>query len=359
VSLTPLKKNYFLLLIALLFIASAASSLIMLNKSQRLLTWNERATGWALVQLVLLQQSYNHALLQYQQGKDVYDELLTYYDLNWSAYQTLTEGSDDVAFATKKLQIEQLKLHFKEFKRADPLENKLTDKQVSLMLEQTNRSYNYALELLNYEFQGFSMKRHNRDFVLVKVNKIIVMSLLGLCFSGALFLFIIMRDRRRMTYMAYHDGLTTLKNRHALQEKITWLHDNKAPFCTLLMDIDGFKLVNDQYGHDVGDKLLIYLAQKLKDVCEKPNIVGRLGGDEFALVCLDINSLKQILEALLEITSEVIVIDEFDCDIGLSIGVSCSLPDHDTWIDVLKEADHAMYEAKGRGGNQYKIYDHD
>jgi len=357
VALTRFKKNYFLLLIALLFIVSASSSLIMLNKSENLLEWNERATGWALVQLVLLQQSYTHSLRQFQQGADVHEQLLEYYDLTWSAYNTLVEGTDDLAFANKETPTAHLKLHFKAFQAIDPLENTLSDKQIDLMLETLSSSYDYALLLLNTEFQGFSTQRHDRDSALLQVNHIIVVSLLGLCLSGSLFLFIILRDRRRMAYFAYHDRLTKLKNRRALQEKITELQCDKVPFSTLLIDIDGFKSVNDGYGHDVGDKLLIHLATEMSATCTKPNFIGRLGGDEFAIVCFTQASLDIKLEKLLAITSRLIIIDGCRCDVGLSIGISCSRPDHHSWIDVLKEADQAMYKAKEKGGNQFQIYD--
>jgi len=357
VALTRFKKNYFLLLIALLFIASASSSLIMLKKSEDLLAWNERATGWALVQLVLLQQSYSHSLRQFQQGADVHEQLLEYYDLTWSAYNTLVEGTDDLAFASQETPIAHLKKHFAAFQAIDPLENTLSAQQIDLMLETLGSSYDYALHLLNTEFQGFSMQRHDRDSALLQVNHIIVISLLGLCLSGSLFLFIILRDRRRMTYFAYHDRLTRLKNRRALQEKITELQCDKVQFSTLLIDIDGFKAVNDEYGHDIGDKLLTHLAKEMSATCIKPNFVGRLGGDEFAIVCFTQASLDPKLKKLLAITSSPIVIDGYRCDVGLSIGISYSRPSHHSWVDVLKDADQAMYKAKGMGGNQFQIYD--
>lgn len=352
-----LTQTYFLFLIAVLFVASAGSSLLMLNKSQHLLAWNERATGWALVQLVMLQQSYVNKLAQYQRGEDVYDELLNSYDLTWAAYQTLIEGTNETNFIGEGNRVEQLKQYFKEFEAADPLKVELSGELLAVALDNNNRSHDYAMQLLNYEFQGFSMQRHERDYTLVNLNEIIVMSLFGLCFSGSLFLFIILRDRRRMTYMAYHDALTKLKNRSALQKKITQLHTDKIRFCTLLIDIDGFKLVNDKYGHDVGDKLLIYLAKRMRSICHKPNLVGRLGGDEFALICFTQKALDEIIKELLAITSSAIQINGCHCEVGLSIGGSYSRANHETWIEVLKNADQAMYKAKAKGGNQYQMYD--
>lgn len=353
------KRTYFLFLIAALFIASAGSSLMMVNKSQSLLAWNERATGWALVQLVLLQQTYVNTLIHLQHGEDVYDDLLDSYDLTWAAYQTLIEGTDEYNFIGADNRLEILKQHFQAFAAEDPLKVKISADSLVISLENNKRAHDYAMKLLNYEFQGLSTQRHEREFALYQLNKIIVMCLLVLCLSGSIFLFVIMRDRRKMTYMAYHDALTKLNNRGALQEKITKLHEDKIRFCTLLMDIDGFKSVNDKYGHDVGDQLLIHISDKMQALCQPPNFVGRLGGDEFALVCFTQKALDEIVEKLLAITQDAIVIDGCRCEVGLSIGISYSRTHHETWIEVLKNADQAMYIAKDKGGNQYHVYDHD
>jgi len=358
VSVKGFNKTYFLLVIALLFIASASSSFLMMNKSKNLLSWNERATGWALVQLVLLEQAYINTLLEYKRGEDVFDQLLIDYDLTWSAYNTIIEGTDDLAYVVKKQGLQQLEKNFKEFEAADPLVITLSKEQIDIILDNTYQSNAYAMDLLNYEFQEFSKQRHKRDFTLVNVNKITFISLLLLCCCGGLFLFVILQDRRRIFYMAYHDSLTKLNNRSALKEKITQLQCNKANFITLLIDIDGFKSVNDRYGHDIGDQLLIHLAQEMNKRCYSPCFIARLGGDEFAIISFDQSKLISFVEKLLSITQAPITIQQHDCDVGLSIGISFSNPEHDTWVDILKDADSAMYQAKLKGGNQYQIYDY-
>lgn len=351
------KRHFFLWLTALLFVVSACTTVYMLQKSESLLAWNERATGWALVQLVMLQQDYVNTLQQYQHGEDVYEQILTTYDLTWAAYQTLIEGTDEYKFSGEFERVSQLTEFFRTFEAADPLEVELSGEILAMALENNSRSHDYAMELLNYEFQAFSMQRHERDFYLVQLNKVIVMSLFGLSFSGAIFLFSLLRERRRMTYMAYHDSLTKLMNRVALQERISELQNEKIRFCILLIDIDGFKAVNDQFGHDIGDQLLIYIAHEMSGVCHEPNFIGRLGGDEFALVCFNQQALDQIVRQLLNITRGKITIEDCLCDVGLSIGASHSRTNSESWVEVLKNADVAMYKAKEKGGNQYQLYD--
>ena len=350
------KKTYVLFLIVLLFVISAGTSLSLLSKSQELLLWNERASGRALVQLVILQQSYLSVLMQKQRGDDVDEQLLISYDLTWSAYETLLKGSKKAYFIQGGRRMNKLTGHFNLFKESDPMQVKLSGERLTIALHNTRQAHAYIVELLNHEFQGFSQQTHLRDFELVRLNKVMIVGLLGLTFSGAFFLFIILRERRRMAYLAYHDALTDIGNRSALKEKITKLQLDGEPFSVLLLDIDGFKLVNDNYGHDVGDKLLIQLSQSMKQICGVVNVVGRLGGDEFAIIYRSKNSVERIALKLLDITERAINIKGFDCDVGLSIGICHASIKHESWVDILKEADDAMYQAKQNGGNQYQIY---
>jgi diguanylate cyclase len=351
------KKMYFLLLIVLLFIISAGASLILLNKNQELLLWNERASGRSLMQLVILQQSYLNLMLQHQRGDDVSEQLLTSYDLTWSAYQSLLKGSKNAYFISEGQRINRLKYFFTLFKENDPTQVNLTGEQLNTALYNTQEAHNYSLELLNHEFQGYSRMTHQRNLESVRVNEIMIIGLIGLTFSGTIFLLIILRERRKMTYLAFHDPLTELANRTALKEKVTELQNNKISFYTLLIDIDRFKAVNDNFGHDVGDKLLIYLSDEMAKICGELEFVARLGGDEFTIICYSKKAAEKIALKLLDITKNTINIKEKNCDIGMSIGISFSKSKHKAWVDIFKEADVAMYQAKEKGGDDYHIYE--
>ncbi|WP_193755565.1 GGDEF domain-containing protein [Psychromonas sp. psych-6C06] len=331
----------------------------MLIKTHNLLSWSERATGRALVHLVVMQQAYLSILALHEHvdddGADA--ELLKHYDLAWSAYETLINGTRHAYFMHDPQNLADLKVHFKTFKKNDPKNNALVNDKLRNALQQTQQAHTYLLGLLNHEFQGFARLNHERDIKLVNINHVLVSSLFGVSFSTGLFLFIIFRDRRRMAYLAYHDALTGIANRVSLKEKITQLQNNKVDFCSLLIDIDGFKSINDTYGHDIGDELLIHLANEMKAVCGERHFLGRLGGDEFAIVHLDRRGIEQMSQQLLTITANKIVIKGCQCDVGLSIGISCAMAEHESWVDVLKSADDAMYTAKERGGNQYQMHE--
>ena len=352
-----LKEAYLLFLIAILFVVSAGASLSLLNKSQDLLLWNERASGRALVQLVILQQSYITLLIQLTHGESVEQQLVTAYDLTWSAYDVLLEGSKNAYFINDGRRIAKLKNYFSQFQESDPINVQLSGDLLIKALHDAQHAHSYGVQLLNHEFQGYAQETHQRDFELVRLNKIMIMGLLGLTFSGGFFLIVIIRERRHMAYLAYHDPLTKIGNRSALQRKISTLQSQQVKFSALLIDIDRFKLINDKFGHDVGDKLLVFVIQKMSKVCGELNFIGRLGGDEFAIIYLGKNSVEQLALELLAITENIIQIQDSSCDIDFSIGISYSSLGHKTWVDILKEADNAMYQAKGNGGNQYQIYD--
>jgi len=350
-------NTYFILLITLLFLLSAGTSLSLLNKSQELLLLNERASGRAIVQLVILQQSYIGFLKQLRRGDHVQEQVVISYDLTWSAYETLLKGSKNAHFVSDGQRLLKLQKDFNKFKLHDPSQKNLVDGKLEIALQHAQQAHAYAIELLNHEFQGVAQQTHQRDFELVRLNKVMIFGLLGLTLSGTLFLYILLRERRRMAYLAYHDPLTHIGNRSALQERIMQLQSNNEIFSALLIDIDRFKSINDSFGHDIGDKLLIKLTRDMSRICDKKHFLGRLGGDEFAIIYQSKNSVEQTALKLLDITAQHIEISEYSCDVGLSIGISHSKAEHKVWVDILKEADDAMYQAKENGGNQYQIYE--
>lgn len=350
------KKAFFLFLIVLLFLISAATSLNLHNKSHELLLWNERSLGRVIVQLVILQQAYISILIKLKYEDIADDDLMSAYDLTWSAYDILFERSKNTYFVKNDLRLIKLKQYFLVFKESIPLKAELSGDQLTSALRDAQQAHRYSVELLNSEYQGNAQQTQLRNVELVYLNKIMIISLLGLTASGGFFLFIILRERHQMAYLAYHDPLTSIGNRSAIKEEITLLQHEHADFCAILIDIDGFKSINDSFGHDIGDKLLITLTLKMSEVCGDKNFVGRLGGDEFAVVYTAKGSVEQIVMKLLDITKSPIEIEGCQCDVGLSIGISHSQHKHRSWVDILKEADNAMYQAKVNGGNQYHIY---
>jgi len=168
----------------------------------------------------------------------------------------------------------------------------------------------------------------------------------------------------RMAWQAAHDPLTALPNRmllnDRLQQAIAHAQRQQTLAVVCLMDIDRFKPVNDQYGHEAGDKVLIEVANRLRLVIRDGDTVARLGGDEFVILLTDIGSMDHATSALQRIlaaTTTPFSHAGTELHLTASIGVSVYPFDEVDADTLLRHADQAMYVAKERGRNGYHIFD--
>lgn len=171
-------------------------------------------------------------------------------------------------------------------------------------------------------------------------------------------------QKKAMEHMALYDTLTGLPNRNMLDARLNKMlgvaRRNSSSFTIVMMDLDGFKNVNDTYGHAVGDALLKEVASRLK-ACLRPNdTVCRLGGDEFILLLDDMqnDSSLNICERISAEISETITIQGAQIVIGSSMGVVKYSDHRDIPEDLIHKADQAMYVVKARGGGIH-MYDTD
>lgn len=160
----------------------------------------------------------------------------------------------------------------------------------------------------------------------------------------------------KVMHLAYHDSVTDLPNRLLFKREVSLsLEENSHEIhCLMLLDLDGFKFVNDTFGHDIGDELLIEVARRLTLAAGDKGIVARWGGDEFTIFLANIEKkaiMAPILRRIKEIISAPIIIAGHTITINVSIGVSFSKEDGNTVEALIKNADAGMYRDK----NQKKI----
>jgi diguanylate cyclase (GGDEF)-like protein len=164
------------------------------------------------------------------------------------------------------------------------------------------------------------------------------------------------RERRRLeqliTHLAYHDGLTDLPNRTLLHDRlaqaIRTAHREKSRVALLVLDLDGFKEINDTYGHRAGDRVLQHVAERMRRMLREVDTVARLGGDEFAVVLpsTDVEGATRTAGKVLEEIEQPCAVEHRSVTVRGSIGIACC-PEHGKSAELLlQRADVAMYQAK-------------
>ena len=163
---------------------------------------------------------------------------------------------------------------------------------------------------------------------------------------------------------AMHDELTGLPNRRLFYDRLTMAlseaRRNNLKVAVVFIDLDFFKEINDRLGHEAGDKFLVAIAEKIKNVPREMDTCARLGGDEFALVLVsmqDKDHVALVAQRILDSLDGKVIIDAIQLQASASIGVAIFPDDADDAATLLKRADTAMYRSKQGGRNTYRFWD--
>jgi diguanylate cyclase (GGDEF)-like protein len=163
--------------------------------------------------------------------------------------------------------------------------------------------------------------------------------------------------------LAHTDSLTLLPNRRSiiadLQHQVTYAERYNTPLAITMLDLDGFKAVNDQLGHSVGDQVLGSVARGLRDRIRQPDVIGRYGGDEFLVILPNSTGAAASEQAsrLCQFVRSTPLppIEGFVTRLTLSAGITHFSPGDDDWRALIDRADRALYEAKRQGGDRWLI----
>nr|WP_320135700.1 bifunctional diguanylate cyclase/phosphodiesterase [uncultured Amphritea sp.] len=363
------RKRALMIAIVVIFFLSAAGSLFQLRQSINLLDENYGTSVFAMFQLKTELHRFHDSLTLYQAAPDNahLDQVKARYDLLWSRFPLLFEGVDGQQIAKFKNAETTLTNAFntvKSFENA-VFERLVNEPQYSLNIQQALVSETAAINALtlqNYYHTNIMFNRSESQ--VIDLQQQLIMLMCGLILTGGLLLLMIIRESRLNRYQAEHDSLTGIPNRAFLKNEIASYCKKKQSFALHLIDLDGFKDVNDSLGHHIGDALLQAVANRLANSLDQQEncLTCRLGGDEFAIIQPHIshpnNSLNDITEKVIKLFKQQFQLEQHRCFISASIG--CAIyPDHGlNAATLLTRADIAMYKAKERtSGSSQALFD--
>lgn len=170
------------------------------------------------------------------------------------------------------------------------------------------------------------------------------------------------RANQELRQLAMHDNLTTLPNRVMLEQQLDLAIKqamlNEHHFAVIYMDLDGFKAVNDTWGHHVGDRLLVAVAERLCSQLSNTMLLVRLGGDEFVLMAeCDISAARQLAQKLVKVISSPFELDRYVLHVSLSAGIAIFPLHGRNRQELLFNADAAMYHTKHSGRNGWCLFE--
>jgi diguanylate cyclase (GGDEF)-like protein/PAS domain S-box-containing protein len=170
--------------------------------------------------------------------------------------------------------------------------------------------------------------------------------------------------QEELSRQAFYDSLTGLANRALFDDRVrhALAHADRRGhrLAVLLLDLDGFKIINDSLGHQAGDQVLVMVAQRIEACCRLSDTVARLGGDEFAVLLeegVDAKAAESVAARLLEILREPFLVEGREMTVGGSIGIALHEGTAASTDDLLRDADAAMYCAKSRGRDRYELFE--
>jgi diguanylate cyclase (GGDEF)-like protein/PAS domain S-box-containing protein len=171
------------------------------------------------------------------------------------------------------------------------------------------------------------------------------------------------RAQERLAHQALHDPLTALPNRALFLDRLALalarLRRRRSSLVVLFADVDRFKLVNDSLGHDAGDRLLVTLSRRLREVLRPGDTLARFGGDEFAVLCEDVpeDDVVGIAERMMEALAEPLTTGGREVFASVSVGIAVTQDPDQRPEALLRDADAAMYLAKDRGRARFELFD--
>lgn len=200
--------------------------------------------------------------------------------------------------------------------------------------------------------ESYTFIKHYETLLATFLGLIVLSLMIYLAHSNS-------RENKYLIHLSEIDPLTSVFNKETTQKLIDQKLKNHEHFCFLILDVDDFKSVNDNYGHAVGDKVLKNLSDLFKNHFRQTDIVGRIGGDKFIILIKDEHIAESRIQSLLKKVNELKIEELQDFKLSISVGMAFAPSNGTTFMELYRHADHALYQTKRTGKNNYKIYKND
>ena len=197
--------------------------------------------------------------------------------------------------------------------------------------------------------ESYTFIKHYETLLATFLGLIVLSLMIYLAHSNS-------RENKYLIHLSEIDPLTSVFNKETTQKLIDQKLKNHEHFCFLILDVDDFKSVNDNYGHAIGDKVLKNLSDLFKNHFRQTDIVGRIGGDEFIILIEDEHIAESRIQSLLKKVNELKIEELQDFKLSISVGMAFAPSNGTTFMELYRHADHALYQTKRTGKNNYKIY---
>jgi len=197
--------------------------------------------------------------------------------------------------------------------------------------------------------ESYTFIKHYETLLATFLGLIVLSLMIYLAHSNS-------RENKYLIHLSEIDPLTSVFNKETTQKLIDQKLKNHEHFCFLILDVDDFKSVNDNYGHAVGDKVLKNLSDLFKNHFRQTDIVGRIGGDEFIILIKDEHIAESRIQSLLQKVNALKIEELQDFKLSISVGMAFAPSNGTTFMELYRHADHALYQTKRTGKNNYKIY---
>ncbi|WP_143317314.1 GGDEF domain-containing protein [Clostridium sp. HBUAS56017] len=285
-----------------------------------------------------------------------YEKLLNCIDIGYAYFKIVRDELGNLEDA-EVLEVNKALIGILEERREALLKYSLK----TFLTKYVGKEYDYEKALKDIEEDG---QYKLEDYISIGDNKWIKISICRMKNDTIAVIIIDVSDRKsyldEMRYLANYDVLTDTKNRYSIYNHMTNLKKRKKDFAIFFLDLDNFRMLNDNLGHNLGDQVLHKVAAILRKHENEAISIGRLGGDEF-LIILEDNISKENIERLGQailrsLNTYYINQESYSYNIKASLGVSIFNRDTDDIGTLIKFADIAMYHSKKNGGNNISIF---